>query len=112
MCAMKTVLVLAEHPELAEAVRAALNPEQYRVVHRANLEEAEPLLAQGLADACIIDVELTTPQGVWFLDRLRRRAPKCPLIIYTGAKHWEWEEEAYLQGVTHILTKPVRPRML
>src|SRR5262249_6519132 len=32
--------------------------------------------------------------------------------IYTGAKQWEWEEEAYLQGATHVLTKPVRIRML
>ena len=26
---MKTLLVLAEHPDFAEAVRAAVNPEQY-----------------------------------------------------------------------------------
>src|SRR6185312_8978106 len=46
------------------------------------------------------------------LEKLRRRALKCPFIIYTGAKQWEWEEEAYLQGATHVLTKPVRIRML
>ena len=38
--------------------------------------------------------------------------PSVPIIIYTGAKQWEWEEEAYLQGATHVLTKPVRLRML
>src|SRR5438105_4382834 len=109
---MKTLLVLGPTPDLAETIRAGLNPEQYRVLHRANLEEAEPLLAHGVADVCIIDVELTSPQGVWLLDRFRRRAPTCPLIVYTTAKQWEWEEEAYLQGVAHVLTKPVRPRML
>jgi signal transduction histidine kinase len=109
---MKTLLVLAQHPELAEAIRASLSPEQYRIVHRAGVEEAEPLLAHGLASACIVDVELTSVQGVWMLEKLRRRAPKCPIIIYTGAKQWEWEEEAYLQGATHVLTKPVRIRML
>lgn len=109
---MKTLLVLAQHPDLAEAVRTGLNPEQYRVIHRADPEEAEPLLVHGLADACIIDVELTSVQAVWFLEKLRRRAPKCPVIIYTGTKQWEWEEAAYLQGATHVLTKPVRARML
>ena len=109
---MKTLLVLAAHPDFAEAIRAGLNPEQYRIIHRTDLEEAEPLLAHGLAEACIVDVELTSVQGVWFLEKLRRRAPKCPVIIYTGAKQWEWEEEAYLQGATHVLTKPVRARML
>jgi len=109
---MKTLLVLAPQPELAESLRAGLSPEEYRIVHRTAVEEAEPHLAHGLANACIIDVELSTVQGVWILEKLRRRSPKCPLIIYTGAKQWEWEEEAYLQGATHVLTKPVRIRML
>jgi signal transduction histidine kinase/ActR/RegA family two-component response regulator len=109
---MKTLLVLAEHPGFAEAVRAGLNPEQYRVIDRANVDEAEPLLAHGLAEACIVDIELTGVQGIWLLEKLRRKAPKCPVILYTGAKQSEWEEEAYLQGAAHVLTKPVRARML
>jgi signal transduction histidine kinase/DNA-binding NarL/FixJ family response regulator len=109
---MKTLLVLAPHPELAESLRTGLSPEQYRIVQRTTVEEAEPLLAHGLANACIVDVELSSVQGIWILEKLRRRSAKCPLIIYTGAKQWEWEEEAYLQGATHVLTKPVRIRML
>jgi signal transduction histidine kinase/DNA-binding response OmpR family regulator len=109
---MKTILVLAPHPELVETLRAGLNPEQYRVIHRVGVEEAEPLLAHGLANACIVDVELSGVQEIWILEKLRRRAPRCPIIIYTGAKQWEWEEEAYLKGATHVLNKPVRIRML
>jgi signal transduction histidine kinase/DNA-binding NarL/FixJ family response regulator len=109
---MKTLLVLAPHPELVESLRTGLSSEQYRIVHRTTAEEAEPLLAHGLANACIVDVELSTVQGVWVLEKLRRRSAKIPLIIYTGAKQWEWEEEAYLHGATHVLTKPVRVRML
>ena len=97
-------MVLAEHPDFAESVRSAVNAEQYRVVHRTNLEEAEPLLVHGLAEACILDVELANVQGIWLFEKLRRRAPKCPTIIYTGGQ-WEWEEEAYLQGATHVLSK-------
>jgi CheY-like chemotaxis protein len=109
---MKTLLVLAEHPDFAEAIRAGLNPEHYRVIARTDLTEAEPLLEHGLAEACIVDVELTGVQGIWFLEKLHRKAPRCPVILYAGAKQSEWEEEAYLQGVTHVLTKPVRGRML
>src|SRR6185437_4946747 len=108
---MKTLLVLAEHPDFAESVRAGVNAEQYRLVHRTTLEEAEPLLVHGLADACILDLELANVRGIWSLEKLRLRAAKCPIIVYTGGQ-WEWEEEAYLQGATHVLTKPVRPRML
>ncbi|MBC8094381.1 MAG: response regulator [Akkermansiaceae bacterium] len=109
---MKTLLILAPHPELVETLRAGLSPEQYRIVHRVSVEEAEPLLAHGLANACIIDVELSGVQEIWILEKLRRRAPRCPIILFTGAKQSEWEEEAYLKGATHVLTKPVRIRML
>jgi signal transduction histidine kinase/DNA-binding NarL/FixJ family response regulator len=109
---MKTLLVLSQSPDLPGAVRAALDPEQYRVLHRPTLEEAEPFLAHGLADVCVLDVELTDVQSVWLLEKVRRRAPNCPTIIYTGAKPTDWEEEAYIRGAAHVLTKPVRARML
>jgi signal transduction histidine kinase len=109
---MRTLLVLAPHPDTAEAIRTGLNPEQYRVLHRTGLDEGEPLLGHALIDACIVDVELTTVQSIWFLDKLRRRAPKSPVILYTGPHDSAWEEEAYLRGATHVLSKPVRPRML
>lgn len=109
---MKSLLVVAQHPDFAEAVRAAVNPELYRVIGRANLDEAEPLLVHGLADACIVDVELDGIQGIWLIERLRRKAPKCPVIVYAGGKQPEWEAEAYLQGATHVLAKPVHRRVL
>ncbi|MCI0743863.1 MAG: ATP-binding protein [Verrucomicrobia subdivision 3 bacterium] len=109
---MKTVLVLAQHPELAQVIPEALNPEEYRVLHRLSVEEAEPLIGAGAVDACIIDVEAAAVQGVWMIERVRRRAPNLPLLVYVGARPWDWEEEAYLQGVSFVVSKPVRPRML
>src|SRR6266403_4451994 len=109
---MKTLLVLAKNPVMVETIRGGLNPEKYRVVHRMTVDEAEPLLTHGLVNACIVDIDVTDVQGLWLLEKLFRRAPKCPVILYTGSSQWEWEEEAYLQGVAHVLNKPVRPRLL
>jgi DNA-binding NtrC family response regulator len=95
---MKTLLVMALHPELADSIRAGLNPEMYRILHRTGLEEAEGLLAQGFVDACVVDIELTNMQVVWLLEKVRRRAPRLPLIVYAGARQWEYEEEAYPSG--------------
>jgi signal transduction histidine kinase len=108
---MKKILVLAPHPDFAEAVRSAINPDRYRVLHRASLEEAEPLLANGLVAACVVDVESISLQGPWFFEKLRHQTSNCPVILYTGARPWEWEEEAYLQGAAHVLAKPVRSRL-
>jgi signal transduction histidine kinase/DNA-binding NarL/FixJ family response regulator len=109
---MKTVLVLAEHPDLAQTLPQALQADEYRVLHRSTLEEAEPLLGGGVIDACIVDVAAGGIQGMWAIEKLRRRMPGVPVLVYVGAKPWEWEEEAYVQGVSFVLTKPVRPRML
>jgi hypothetical protein len=50
---MKTLLVLSQHPDFAEAIRTAADPESFRVVHRLNVDEAEPLLHGGLFNASI-----------------------------------------------------------
>jgi len=109
---VKTVLVLSPHPAFAESIRTALNAEQYRVVHRVSVEEAEPLLTHGLAGVCVLDVDLMGVEGVWVIERLRRRDAKSPIIAYTEYSDSAWEEEAFLHGVSHVLTKPVRARLL
>jgi nitrogen-specific signal transduction histidine kinase/CheY-like chemotaxis protein len=109
---MKTILVLSSHPDFADIIRASLEPEQYRVIHRLNVDEAEPLLEHDLAGACILDVNLMGVEGVWVIERLRRHAAKKPIIAYTSDNQAEWEEKAFLHGVTHVLTKPVRRQLL
>jgi nitrogen-specific signal transduction histidine kinase len=109
---MKTILVLSPYPDFSEAIRAALNPEAYRIVHRLNVDEAEPLVVHGLASAVILDAELMGVESVLNIERLRRHNKKSPIIAYTDASQADWEEEAFLHGVTHVLTKPVRQRLL
>src|SRR5690349_20150356 len=109
---MRTLLVLAEHPDFAEAVRAAVDAGKYRVVHRTTVAGAEPLLVHSIVDACVLDLELSQVQGVWVLEKLRRLSPQCPVIIYAGGQPWHWEEEAYLRGAAQVLAKPVKPRLL
>jgi len=109
---MKTILVLATHFDLANVIRDGVSAEQYKVIHRFSCEEAEPLMIHGLINVCIIDVDLTDVQGIWVIEKVRCTLPTCPILLYTSSAKWEWEEEAYLHGVSHILTKPVRPRVL
>ncbi|TAK93785.1 MAG: response regulator, partial [Verrucomicrobia bacterium] len=109
---MKTLLTIAPGPELADQLRAELAADQYKLVHRATVEEAEPLLAHKLADACLLDVENAGVQTVWMLERLRRRNAQCPIIVCTSSRQPEWEETAYTHGADFVIEKPVRPRVL
>jgi signal transduction histidine kinase/DNA-binding NarL/FixJ family response regulator len=109
---MKTLLVIAKQAGLAEAIRAVLDPEKHRVIHQKEAWEADPLLNEGTIDVCVLDADLTNIQPIRLIEKLRRRMPQCPIVVYTNNKQWEWEEEAYLLGVSQILTKPVRARLL
>jgi signal transduction histidine kinase/DNA-binding NarL/FixJ family response regulator len=109
---MKTLLVLAKESGLAAAIRAVLDPERYRIVAPGEVWEAESLLRQGTVDACLLDADLTNIRPIRVLEQLRRAVPQFPIIVYASASKWEWEEEAYLLGVDHVLSKPVRARLL
>ncbi len=109
---MKTLLVIAQQPSLAEAVRAVLDVEEFRVLHHADVWSAEPLFRQGTVDAVLLDTELNDVRPIRVIEHLRHALPGCPVILYASARQWEWEEEAYLLGVDYILTKPVRARLL
>ncbi len=109
---MKTLLVIAPLPGLAEAVRAVLDAGEFRVLHHVEVWAAEPLFSQGCIDAVILYADLTDVRPIRALEHLRRALPNCPVILYAAASQWEWEEEAYLLGVDYILTKPVRARLL
>ena len=109
---MKTILVLATHPAVADDLRGILDPGRYRVVHRLSTDDAEPLLAHGLAQVCVIDGELVDTQGLWLFDKIRRRLPGAPIIVLAEEGPWPIEEEVYLAGVKHVLRKPLRPRIL
>jgi signal transduction histidine kinase/CheY-like chemotaxis protein len=109
---MKTLLILADKPGLAEAIRAALSADRYRIVYQSEMRPGDALLTQGRVDACILDAELTTIRPIRSIETIRRALPFCPILVYASAKQWEWEEEAYLLGVGHVLNKPVRGRLL
>ncbi len=109
---MKTILVLSPHPLFAETVQAGLDTSSIRVIHRSNAAECEPLLVHGLVTACILDADLLGVESIWVIECLRRYNAKIPLIAFSETNNSEWEEEAFLRGVTQILPKPVRARLL
>src|ERR1700749_1361048 len=109
---MKTLLVIADKPGLAEAIRAALDRDRYRVIFQTEVRPGDAILSQNRVDACILDAELTTIRPIRTLETIRRSLPFTPILVYAGTKQWEWEEEAYLLGVGHVLNKPVRARLL
>jgi signal transduction histidine kinase/DNA-binding NarL/FixJ family response regulator len=109
---MNTLLVIAPKSDLAAAVRAALDPASFRVIPQNGLNEDALRLCAPAIDACLCDVESGGTQPLRDIERLRRILPGCPIILYTTAPKADWEVDAFLLGVSHILSKPVRGALL
>ena len=109
---MRTLLVIAGQSGLGAAVRAVLSTDRYRVVAVNEWQEAGAFLTEGMADALILDAELTNIQPLRIIEQVRARLPHCPILVFAAATQWEWEEEAWLLGINHLLAKPVRGRLL
>src|ERR1700761_8900288 len=109
---MKTLLIIAPNNTLAAAIRAVLDSSIYRLIEQASFREDELRLMASSIDACVLDVELTSVDAIRIIERFRKLAPRCPMILYASDSHWTWEEDAYLLGVNHVLAKPVRGRLL
>jgi signal transduction histidine kinase/DNA-binding response OmpR family regulator len=109
---MRTLLVLTKQPTLAAAIQAVLDPGKFQLITKEAVNESEFLLSRGAIDATILDAELTDVRAIRLIEELKTFAPGGPILVYAGAKQWDWEEDAYLLGVTHVLTKPVRGKLL
>lgn len=109
---MRTILLLSKQPSFASAVQAVLDPTQFQFICKQEIGEAEFLLARGAVDATILDLKLTDTRAIRTIEQIKQAAPGCPIIVYANAKQREWEEDAYLLGVEHILDKPLRGKLL
>ncbi|MCE9611591.1 MAG: response regulator [Chthoniobacter sp.] len=109
---MRSLLVVTKHLSFANAIASALDPSAFQIIAKEAVAEAEVLLSRGGIDAAILDLELTDARAVRLIEEMKTFAPDCPVLVYTGDKQWEWEEDAYILGVAHVLTKPVRGKLL
>jgi signal transduction histidine kinase/DNA-binding response OmpR family regulator len=109
---MTTLLILGKQQALASAIEAVLDPGDYQIVTRQDVWEAESLAARGALDVIILDTELTDVRAIRTIEEVKACVPGCPVVVFAGAKMPEWEEDAWLAGVSHILTKPVRGKLL
>jgi signal transduction histidine kinase/CheY-like chemotaxis protein len=109
---MQTLLIISPLTTFATAIEAALGVADFRVIAKPNTASAASLFARRAFDAVVVDIEVNGSKATRVVDEIRQLDPHVPIIIFAGETRKEWEEEAYLLGVSHVLDKPVRGPLL
>jgi signal transduction histidine kinase/DNA-binding NarL/FixJ family response regulator len=109
---MRTVLVISRQASFGTALSSVLDPAKFQILVKEAIGDAEFLLVRGAIDVTLLDLELTDARAIRAIEELKSLAPSCPMFVYTSGAQWDWEEDAYLLGVQHVLGKPVRGKLL
>jgi signal transduction histidine kinase/DNA-binding LytR/AlgR family response regulator len=109
---MRTLLILSKQRAFPASVEATADFSKYQLIVKEDLRAAESLLTRGAIDAVILDLELNDAHAIRMIEQVRQAAPDAPLIVVSAATHREWEEDAFLLGVSHVITKPIRAKLL
>ncbi len=110
---MKTLAVISPNTAFATSIRSMVDSGVFTVANHHLADESTIFALADTFDVCLIDAESPGEATTRVIELLRRRAPRCPILVCaTSDKISTWEEEAYPLGVAHVLSKPVRQKVL
>ena len=102
------VIIVEDEAALAELIRYNLESEGYEVVHAADGEEAELLLAEQTFDVAILDWMIPKISGIELCRRLRNRSEtqSLPIILLTARGEEADRVRGLTTGADDYVTKP------
>jgi DNA-binding response OmpR family regulator len=100
------LLIVEDHPILADGLITAFKSADYAVDHAASGEEADHMLSAQHYDAVILDIGLPKADGYEVLRRMRRRGSRAPVLMLTARDALEDRVKGLDLGADDYLTKP------
>lgn len=100
------VLVIEDEQRYREFLLDVLGDMNCNPTGLATAGDALSVLQNNEFDAILLDLNLPVMDGMSFLERLRKRFSKLPVIILTGVGDLKNAQQAIRLGVTDFLTKP------
>ncbi len=100
------IIIIEDEEDLLELSEYRLEKEGYQVTGFLSTKHVEKLLIEESVDLLIVDRNLPGIEGSEFIQKLRDRGYKIP-VIFVSAKDQDSEiEEGFLRGGDDYLTKP------
>jgi DNA-binding NarL/FixJ family response regulator len=110
----RTLIVADGHEALREALSLLVGQWGFRCLgSTGDARRAEQLILSGRPDVAVVDVDLAERgDGARLVDRLVKRTPALPFLLYTGAREEHVLRQALAVGARGLLTKAASAREL
>ncbi len=106
------ILLVDDDRNLVELVKLRLDAAGYEVSATLLEEEAVEAAKAQVFDLALVDLQLSTQDGISLMEQLHLIIPEMPVIILTAYGSIESAVEAMKRGAYSYITKPFDPRDL
>jgi DNA-binding NtrC family response regulator len=103
------VLIVDDEPAFCLSMSRYLSRSGFSVRDAGSLHAARTTLATDEFNGVLLDLNLPDGDGLDWLDEIRRRDERLPVLVITGKGDIPVAVEAMRRGADHFLTKPVDP---
>lgn len=100
------ILLLEDHPCLAEAISNHMKLKGFCVDVMSNIKNAEAALQMGNFDAMLLDLSLPDGDGLNFLGKIRHQGNHLPVIIMTARDQVSFRILGLEAGADDYVVKP------
>ncbi len=101
------ILVVDDEASIRQSLYDVLTMEDYEVVLAQHAEDGLSKLEQNSFDLIISDIKMPKMDGLEFLQLLRQRQPKIPVLMISGHGNADTEAQAKALGAYAFLSKPI-----
>jgi len=103
------VLIVDDEPSIRKTTGMAVETMGHEVVAAPNGNRALKALEEGAFDACFLDVNLGTDDGLVVLEKLLKAQPTLVVIMFTAYANISTAVEAMRRGAFDFIPKPFTP---
>lgn len=100
------LLLVEDDGQVAQAVRAGLDPQRFALAHAVSIAAARRCLAGRSYDALILDLKLPDGSGLSLADGLRAAGSGLPILVLTAQSGLPQRLEGFGRGADDYLCKP------
>lgn len=109
---MINLIIISATERFCDTIRERLRDNYWKISFHSTFSEAQPLLASGIFDFCLIDAAPGLRQYVEKLPPLQSWSESCKFIAVAEAASTEEIEYAYNHGFDYVLPKPLQEGLL